>query len=691
MIRHDSRRVPTWLPAVLAGVLIVSAACSADSEEASTTIQGVEVSSSTSSMIGAGEAMPATVRNGETLSTTGPVDANEMTAGYEPLFTPGPCPFQLPPGTDPDCGWLVVPENRDQPAGRRIELAVAIFPARSEERFPPVVYLEGGPGGKALDKLVFNYEAQFEFLDQERTVVVFDQRGVGHSTPSLSCPQLLDLTYDLLDDDISGEEFLAREWEVVNECREGWLLEGVDLSRYNSRESAADVEDLRVALGYEEWDLYGVSYGTRLALTVMRDHPEGIRSVVLDSTYPLDADGVASILPGADRAFSELFEACASDARCSSEYGDLEALLFSTAKRLDDDPAEVWVVDLLGFQGYPALLSGEVLLALVFQGLYSELIIPAIPRMVADVAEGNYFTAQALMSLLLLNQEYLSFGQFLSVQCHEEVPFSNPATVQARAVENPRLVPIVARASVQSENAFEFCREWGAGTADPVENQPVVSDIPTLVLAGRFDPITPPEFGRSVVERLDNVWFVEFPTLGHGVTAVSGCPQSATLAFLADPRTRPEDSCVSGMEGIVFDIFDPESPVALVETQIGPYRVLVPEGWTGQGGFYQRGLAADPTSFLVIPGPAGFGEMALGLLSGAWSEVPVEESVEVEVGGRTWRRFSVEAGSISLEAALYEGDTGSLVVALISDPRERDHLFGQLVLPALESFGPAGA
>ena len=687
-MRHGQRSVPVRSVVAAVCCMIVLAGCGSDSEESEPPSQPVESRLPTSTTL-PGTAPPTTAGDGEappspTAAST--VERSVATEGYQPVFTTGSCPFQRPAGTDPTCGRLTVPENRDQPTGRQIELAVAIFPARLTDSHPPVVYLEGGPGGEALESLPFSYETLFEFLDQERTVIVFDQRGVGHSNPSLSCPELLDLTYELLDEDIPNEEYVARELEVIDGCREGWLTEGVDLGNYNSAESAADVADLRVALGYGEWDLYGVSYGTRLALTVMRDHPEGIRSVILDSTYPPEVDGVASFLPGASRSFTELFDACASDPRCSSTYGDLEALLYSAVESLNTDPAEMWVIDFLTFEGYPALLDGDTLLALVYQGLYSDLIIPGLPQMVADAADGHYFKAQALMSLFLLNQAFFSVGHFLSVQCHEEVPFSDPAAVEARTREHRRLAPLVDGALVQSYEAPGFCRRWGAGTADPIENQAVESDIPSLVLAGRFDPITPPEFGRGVAERLENAWYVEFPTLGHGVTATEGCPQSVTLAFLDDPRTQPDTSCVSGMESIVFDVFDPAPDVRLVENRVGSHSVLVPEGWEGEGGVYQRGLS-DPTSFLVIPGPAGFGEAVLAVVASGWSWVAIAESDALEIGGKGWRRFSAEAGSFSLEAALHDGDTGSIVVALVSDHRERDHLFAQVVTPSLESLG----
>ncbi len=693
-MRPGLTTVNNLLRAVGVCVLLLLAACGSDTIESdppavpelslssSSTTQPEQVSASTGL---AGAETPPTPDSVTTRAhPTDPVD------GYEPLFHLSPCPFDIPPGTDPTCGRLTVPEDRDEPTGRLIELAVAIFPARSEEKYPPVLYLEGGPGGDALDTLSFSYHARFGFLGEERTVIVFDQRGVGHSTPSLACPDLLDLTYDLLDEELPSEEHLALGLEVVNRCREGWLAEGVDLSRYNSAESAADVADLRMALGHEEWDLYGVSYGTRLALTVMRDHPQGIRSVILDATYPPEVDGVAMILPGADRSFSELFKACASDAKCSSIYGDLESLLFSTVKRLDADPAEIWVVDFRTLEGYPALLDGEVLLDLIYQGLYSDLLIPLLPQVVADASQGEYFKAQALLSLILFNQAYFSVGQFLSVQCHEEVPFSDQALVSARAAEFPRLAALVAGALVQSEAAFEFCLEWGADAADPIENQPVESNTPTLILAGRFDPITPPGFGQRAARNLGNSWYVEFPTLGHGVASSDWCTRSITLAFLDDPPTRPDTSCVADMSGIIFSAFEPAPEISLVPTRIGPYQVPVPEGWVGERGFYERGWVGDLTSLAVFPGPSGLGETVLSVVTRTWSGITIEESEVLEIGDKTWRRLSADAGSVSLEAALHDGDTGSIVVLLVSDRREREHLLERVVLPALESLSSSG-
>ena len=695
---QPAARLPSGYLAVLLWMFaLLLMACGSDEEEAADTSGAVTATEVTAAGTSQPEATAPPAPGEESAGTQpeppsgGVVTTTSATGQAEPSFSPASCPFAAPRGTDPTCGYVSVPEDRDRPDGRWIRLAVAVFPARSTENHPPILYLEGGPGGEALEGIPLVYEQVFSFLNEERTLVVLDQRGVGFSEPSLSCPELLDLTFDLLDEDLPTDEWQARELAVLDGCRERWLEDGVDFGAYNSAASAADVADLRVALGYDEWDLYGLSYGTRLALTVMRDHPEGIRSVVLDSTYPPEVDGVAHILPNASRALDKLFAACESDPLCRSTYGDLESALFQTVDQLNLTPAEVWAIDYLTYQGHPALLNGDDFLSLVFQSLYVDVLIPDIPRLISDVGEGHYFGAQALLSVFLANQAFFSVGQFLSVECNEEVPFSDPARVRSIEEAFPRLAVLVDGALVQSEYAFEFCPEWGAGTADPIENEPVSSDIPTLVLAGSFDPITPPQNGRSVAGRLGNSWYVEFPTLSHGTAFVEGCPRSITLAFLADPLTEPDQACVAEMPEVEFGVFTPVSDVELVEAVVGGQAVLVPDGWEGEGGIYQRGVGMDPTTLLIVPIPAGSGDIVLGGMARTFSGVDIEETAEATTGGRVWRRFTAEAGSVRVEAALSDGDGQSVVVALVSDPRETPHLVERVLRPVLESFEAAGA
>lgn len=222
------------------------------------------------------------------------------TPAYQPLFEEGPCAFPVPSGYTPECGYLIVPENRAQVDSPPIRLHVAIFRNRSADPAPdPVVHLAGGPGSSSLDVAGYMLGQGLDAILERRDFILFDQRGTGYSQSRLDCPEREALTSLLLDGRLSAEETQPAVLEAFQRCRERLAAQGIDLSAYHSAASAADLNDLRLALGYEKLNLYAVSYGTRLALTLMRDYPQAVRSAVLDSAYPLQVNLYTALAPNA--------------------------------------------------------------------------------------------------------------------------------------------------------------------------------------------------------------------------------------------------------------------------------------------------------------------------------------------------------------------------------------------------------
>src|SRR5258708_4997670 len=207
-------------------------------------------------------------------------------AGEVPRFEPAPCP-KLPGAEElakASCGYLVIPENRSQPTGRTIRLMVAKYPARSpEKRADPVVYLAGGPGDIAPLEVSGLIAADFI---RHRDILVGSQRGTMFSQPALTCAPADDFARKLLGLRFYSEATERAHLAATEACHRELAATGADLSAYNSTESAADFADLRKVLGFAAWNVYGTSYGSYLAQTLMRDHPEGIRSIVLDSVLP---------------------------------------------------------------------------------------------------------------------------------------------------------------------------------------------------------------------------------------------------------------------------------------------------------------------------------------------------------------------------------------------------------------------
>jgi pimeloyl-ACP methyl ester carboxylesterase len=453
-----------------------------------------------------------------------------------------------------ECGYLLVPEQRAEANSRTVRLAVATVRSQGAAPAPdPIVFLAGGPGEHALAVLSLSYESWFEPFLRDRDVIVIDQRGAGYSEPALDCPEVSEAEHDAFDEFLPPEEARARAVAVVAACSGRLESGGVNLAAFRSQESAADLDDLRRALGYEQWNLYGVSYGTRLAQTIMRDHPAGLRSVVLDSSYPLDADIYAEGPANLDGAFRVFFEGCRAHPECGSVYPNLEAVFDGLVASLNVAPASLTQINPLNgetFSNYQ--LTGDGLAGFLFQALYSEEITAVAPRIIASADDGDYGPLEIALGIFIANEGFLSNGMHFSFQCADEVPFSSLEETRAQALVYPLLTGLYQRSAFGGEGVFDACDGWDVPPATALEDEALNSDIPTLVLAGQYDPITPPAWGREVANGLANSYFFELPGLGHGVVLGNECGLSLALAFYAEPTLAPDASCIAGLIGPDF-------------------------------------------------------------------------------------------------------------------------------------------
>jgi pimeloyl-ACP methyl ester carboxylesterase len=461
-------------------------------------------------------------------------------------FEPAECQFSPSSISNVSCGYLVVPENRDQEDGSTIRLHVAI--ARSYASDPeadPLIYLSGGPGSHALEWLYWNMRNYSDIL-KKRDVIFFDPRGVGYSEPSLDCPEVMVAFHETLDQAHTSEEWIDQIVSANLVCRDRLLSEGIDLSAYNSAEMAADVNDLRQALGYDMVNLFGVSYGTRTALTVMRDFPAIVRSVALDSPVPLEADILGAEAASAERSRNLVFERCAADEFCNAAFPDLQTSMNELVEKLDADPITIPVTHLGTGETYDVWVDGGILGASVFENLYNYETTIYLPKLIYDSLESEdarYKTLATSLEIYLFYGDYSSEGLRNSVLCSDEGSFT---TLEDALEKSESAHPAIAEyVSKEVEIAYRICDVWGAKVAGPIENQPVISDIPALVLSGEYDPVTPPSWGRQVAETLANANYVEFPALGHYVFAERTCPRDIIADFLDNPTTVPDSNCTN--------------------------------------------------------------------------------------------------------------------------------------------------
>ena len=473
-----------------------------------------------------------------------------------PRFEPAPCPKLQGAETlaDASCGYLVVPEDRSRPNGRTIRLMVAKFPARSpRKRADPVVYLAGGPGDIA--PLDVNGFIAANFIG-DRDILVVSQRGTMFSEPALTCASEDNFARELLSLRFYSEATKRAHLAATEACRRELAATGADLSAYNSTENAADFADLRRVLGLTTWNVYGTSYGSYLAQTLMRDHPEGIRSVVLDSVLP-----PTYTIPGNWRitraGFDNLFQACAVETACNAAHPRLEKTFTELVNKFEAEPLTATVRDPIDGKDLKVVLDGGALVDWLRNQNYAVSLLRAAPDLIGRLAAGRLEAIEAIAKDRAARAPppgpgvpALGYGLSYGVTCREDYPFATPEDLAAAGREAFPAYP----ASVQREGiggwayANEDCRDvWKVPAAPTVMRQPVASSIPTLLISGSFDTLTSLAGAKAAAANLSNATIISIPGVGHVVAPASPCAQAVIVSFLADPHA-PDTSCVGALK-----------------------------------------------------------------------------------------------------------------------------------------------
>lgn len=480
-----------------------------------------------------------------------PLSAPVAAADDSPRFESNKCPFRLASGqTDGqtvDCGFVVVPQEHAKPDGPTIRLAVARFhTTRPDPPSDAVIFLQGGPGGGALGT---SFVRTFTTLvTPARDFVAFDQRGTGYSEPSLDCPEVREQA--LRDDTqrLSAADQQADEIAADLACRDRLVGQGINPGAYSSAESAGDINDIRAALGYAQLDLLGISYGTRLGLTVMRDFPAIVRSAVLDSVSAPQSNSYEEYAVSLDRAINLLFANCAADTRCNAAFPTLRADFSQAYSQLNSTPMIVTVTNPDDGKRYDLIIDGPRLVFLTYDLLYYRSGIARIPAMIAQIKDGSQKLLQPLLEDNYFSQS--SIGMGISVRCNEYLPFSD----RERAIAAAQTLLPEVRDSVGADilSRFTLCPQWPTRQPDPRDHQAVTDDIPALVMESATDPVTPPKFGQSTADALPKSFYVETPGIGHSVIGNGGmCASTIVRDFINDPTTRPDTTCTRTL-GVLY-------------------------------------------------------------------------------------------------------------------------------------------
>ncbi|CAN5922985.1 alpha/beta fold hydrolase [soil metagenome] len=457
------------------------------------------------------------------------------------------CSFKPPRGDRVECFVLVVPENRDQPDGREVRLKVAVLKAKRTASAEPLVYLSGGPGDAPLVATTPGADALAEgdwwnetaAIRRKRDVIILSQRGAGGSSPNLEC-------FDPRTSDPAKARRRAvtedQEREILMRCRTSLDRRKIDLGMYATPALADDVADLAAALQLPKINLYGVSYGTRWGLEVMRRHPNLVRAAVLDGVYPPQVNGEQNESEIVRRAFEQLYAECVADTLCRERHPNLRGTVEGVIESAQAKPLELTLQLEDGPQGVK--LDGPKLL-MVLLHMMREGEAALIPETVAAIQRGDTRLLKMFAEDLessdggLLEQNAQQFdGLYNSIECRETwAAVDRPA--RRKQIESSGVYGLNARTS----KSPTFCPVWRVGIAPTAERQPVKSSIPTLLLSGAFDWLTPPSWGREAARHISPSRHVVFRAQGHGVVVQDPCAARLRDAFIDEPDPKRALPC----------------------------------------------------------------------------------------------------------------------------------------------------
>lgn len=458
-----------------------------------------------------------------------------------PTVTSVPCPFATPREARVDCGTVAVPEWHDA-AGHSADQTVTIFFAYTRAAGPtpspdPVLVLNGGPGQAATDLIDSGWERMTE-LRRSRDILYVDQRGTGQSQPGLYCRDLDPVAF------WHGGLTAAD----AGTCLKPIQSAGYDIAAFNTVESAADLIAVRTALGIARWNLLGTSYGTALALELVRRDEAAVRSVVLNSPTTagaswLDLQRMAAI----QGVYRRVFADCAADAACNAAYPDLEPAFLDLAKRMTDTPLPVTYQDprtgatVRTQMTFANLL--DILTIIVGSGTTADRV-PALIWHLHQVTLGRQPARPELLSWLYMpywqTMNVIAYGLNAAIGCREVRPWIDADALRHEgAAYQPYVMP-----QAMEQDYDVFCPAWHVPRGPEDLHRPVVSAVPTLLLTGDYDTLTPTGMANSIASTLSKSQVHRFRAVGHDVFSSNACARAVASHFIAAPDQKVSLPCL---------------------------------------------------------------------------------------------------------------------------------------------------
>lgn len=439
------------------------------------------------------------------------------------------------PGIKARCGKLQRPENPADPDSAVLELFVAVVPALNlEPEHDPFVPIAGGPGQASTEFYAATATA-FEAVRRSRDIVLIDQRGTGRSA-KMHC----EADEELVQGAFSREQTIAESQSCLDTLPH-------DPRFFTTSVAVQDLEALRIALGYEQLNLYGISYGTRVAQHFLRQYPESTRSVVLDGVVAPQIALGPGVAIKAQNTLDSIFDRCAENVECNERFPNIRTDFAALRTRLADDPVLVSMANPMNGKAEEVHFSDSELSGALRLLSYHPTTVALMPLLIDEAVNENYAPLAAQFMMIAENMSNaLSIGMHNAVVCTEDAPYFEGEDVTRDALDATYLGPL------QLDALEAICSVWPKGTIDDEFKEPVASDIPVLLLSGDADPITPPAYGDLAAVDLGNALHLTGKNQGHG-QAPRGCVSDIIGDFVAAAAVEGlESTCMERLHAMPF-------------------------------------------------------------------------------------------------------------------------------------------
>lgn len=443
-------------------------------------------------------------------------------------------------------GYLEVPENRSVKNGKSIKLPVYIFKSRNPNPQPdPIIYTVGGPGSSTMPSA--QYMAYYQYLD-DRDFILIEQRGTAYAQPHLDCPEWTKAMYQSNLPGLSSDQKDSLLATAAQQCKTRLESQGIDLNSYNTLAIAADISDLKAALGIKEYNLLTISYSTKIAQVLMRDYPEGIRSVVMDSPLPLEVNYDEESLNNYLSSLNQTLKDCAESPDCNQAFPQLSERLKQYMIDITKNPLAVTIPNPTNGKEEVFYLQGKEILQILSSLSTSE--VPTLPSEIHKLLDNDLSSLKSWLSGFFEGPgDGAGMGMRLSVWCAEEFPFNDQKVIAKETQNYPEAIgfsPAVFKK--------EICDIWSVKPANKEENEAVKSDIPVLLLNGSYDNETPPKWAENIKKNLPNSHHLVFNGWKHSPTTYwnNPCGMEAANAFFNDPTRQPDLDCWKAIKTVDF-------------------------------------------------------------------------------------------------------------------------------------------